>query len=73
MTWNGAQGFQTPIQDETFTVKDMGVFGNMHQERNLTCERSLSHIYLRTLEADPSTFLSGFSRRILLQWAHDTP
>ncbi|KAF8512401.1 alpha/beta-hydrolase [Gautieria morchelliformis] len=36
MTWNGAQGFQTPIEDETFTIKDMGVFGNTHTERNLT-------------------------------------
>ncbi|TFY65947.1 hypothetical protein EVG20_g5147 [Dentipellis fragilis] len=36
MTWNGAQGFQTPIQDESFHVKDMGVYGNMHQERGLT-------------------------------------
>ncbi|OBZ69475.1 Serine-type carboxypeptidase F [Grifola frondosa] len=36
MTWNGAQGFQTPIEPESFTVKNMGVFGNMHTERNLT-------------------------------------
>ncbi|TFY66307.1 hypothetical protein EVG20_g4784 [Dentipellis fragilis] len=34
--WGGAQGFQTPIQNESFHVKDMGVFGNMHQERGLT-------------------------------------
>jgi len=37
MTWNGAQGFQKPIKDETFHVKDFGVYGNMHQERDLTC------------------------------------
>ncbi|KAA1465940.1 alpha/beta-hydrolase [Dentipellis sp. KUC8613] len=36
MTWGGAQGFQTPIQNESFHVKDMGVYGNMHQERGLT-------------------------------------
>ncbi|KAA1470650.1 alpha/beta-hydrolase [Dentipellis sp. KUC8613] len=36
MTWGGAQGFQTPIQDESFSVDGMGVYGNMHQERNLT-------------------------------------
>ncbi|KAI0031701.1 alpha/beta-hydrolase [Vararia minispora EC-137] len=41
MTWGGAQGFQTPIKDETFIVDDpiqgvQGVYGNMHQERNLT-------------------------------------
>ncbi|KAI0314676.1 alpha/beta-hydrolase [Amylostereum chailletii] len=36
MTWNGAQGFQTPIENETFHVANMGVYGNMHQERNLT-------------------------------------
>lgn len=37
MTWGGLQGFQTPIEDETFTVKTMGVYGNMHTERKLTC------------------------------------
>lgn len=37
MTWNGYQGFQSPIQDESFTIKDMGVLGNTHTERNLTC------------------------------------
>lgn len=37
MTWNGAQGFQTPIENETFTVKNFGVFGNEHTERGLTC------------------------------------
>ncbi|KAJ7668514.1 alpha/beta-hydrolase [Mycena polygramma] len=36
MTWNGAQGFQTPIVPETFTLKDMGVYGNEHTERGLT-------------------------------------
>jgi hypothetical protein len=38
MTWNGAQGFQTPIENETFTVDGFGVFGNEHTERGLTCE-----------------------------------
>ena len=37
MTWNGQQGFQTPIEDESFLVDNMGVFGNMHTERGLTC------------------------------------
>ncbi|KAF9564818.1 alpha/beta-hydrolase [Agrocybe pediades] len=36
MTWGGAQGFHTPIENETFTVKNMGVYGNMHTERKLT-------------------------------------
>ncbi|KAJ7072612.1 alpha/beta-hydrolase [Mycena amicta] len=36
MTWNGLQGFQTPIVPETFTVQNMGVFGNEHTERGLT-------------------------------------
>lgn len=36
MTWGGSQGFQTPIENETFTVKDMGVYGNTHEERGLT-------------------------------------
>lgn len=36
MTWGGAQGFQTPIESENFIIKEMGVYGNMHTERNLT-------------------------------------
>ncbi|KAK7045654.1 hypothetical protein VNI00_007487 [Paramarasmius palmivorus] len=36
MTWNGAQGFQTPIEPESFTVQNFGVFGSQHTERNLT-------------------------------------
>ncbi|KAJ7287292.1 alpha/beta-hydrolase [Mycena rebaudengoi] len=36
MTWNGAQGFQTPIEPESFTVKDFGVYGSEHTERGLT-------------------------------------
>ncbi|PFH53772.1 hypothetical protein AMATHDRAFT_54267 [Amanita thiersii Skay4041] len=35
MTWGGAQGFQTPIEAESFTVKDFGVFGSEHVERGL--------------------------------------
>ncbi|KAI0092879.1 alpha/beta-hydrolase [Irpex rosettiformis] len=35
ITWNGKQGFQTPIQDESFIVPGMGVMGNMHFERGL--------------------------------------
>ena len=38
MTWNGLQGFQTPIEDEKFLVDNMGVLGNAHTERGLTCE-----------------------------------
>lgn len=41
MTWGGAQGFQTPIEEESFTVKNMGVYGNMHTERKLTCKRDI--------------------------------
>ncbi|TDL18856.1 alpha/beta-hydrolase [Rickenella mellea] len=36
MTWGGAQGFQSPIEDESFRLKNFGVFGNTHTERNLT-------------------------------------
>lgn len=36
MTWNGLQGFQTPIEPDTFIVDNMGNFGNLHQERGLT-------------------------------------
>ena len=41
MTWNGQQGFQTPIEDESFLVDNMGVLGHMHTERGLTCKRLL--------------------------------
>ena len=41
MTWNGKQGFQTPIEDESFIVDGMGVYGNMHEERGLTGEYSI--------------------------------
>jgi carboxypeptidase D len=37
MTWSGSQGFQSPIEAESFTVPGFGVYGNAHSERNLTC------------------------------------
>jgi carboxypeptidase D len=36
MTWAGAQGFQSPIEPESFVVPGFGVYGNAHTERNLT-------------------------------------
>ncbi|KAF8520026.1 Alpha/Beta hydrolase protein [Hysterangium stoloniferum] len=36
MTWNGKQGFQTPIAKDSFLVDGIGALGNMHQERGLT-------------------------------------
>ncbi|EPS99797.1 hypothetical protein FOMPIDRAFT_1123869 [Fomitopsis schrenkii] len=36
MTWNGLQGFQTPIQNDSFIVDGMGALGNVHSERGLT-------------------------------------
>ncbi|KAI1792554.1 alpha/beta-hydrolase [Ganoderma leucocontextum] len=36
MTWNGLQGFQTPIQNDSFVVEGMGALGNVHTERGLT-------------------------------------
>ncbi|KAL1681854.1 Alpha/Beta hydrolase protein [Schizophyllum commune] len=49
MTWAGAQGFQTPIEPESFIVDDdilgvHGVYGNLHQERNLTCVDPLEFV-----------------------------
>ena len=40
-TGNGKQGFQTPIEPESFVVDNMGVYGNYHTERNLTCELTI--------------------------------
>jgi carboxypeptidase D len=48
MTWGGAQGFHTPIESENFIVKDMGVYGNMHTERKLTCAYLLIQSQLLT-------------------------
>lgn len=36
MTWNGAQGFQAPIANESLVVEGMGALGNAHFERGLT-------------------------------------
>ncbi|KAI0766524.1 alpha/beta-hydrolase [Irpex lacteus] len=36
ITWNGQQGFQTPIKEESFIVENMGALGNVHSERGLT-------------------------------------
>ncbi|CAE6369106.1 unnamed protein product [Rhizoctonia solani] len=36
MTWHGKQGFQKPIQSESFIIEGFGILGSMHQERNLT-------------------------------------
>jgi carboxypeptidase D len=35
MTWNGLQGFQTPIANDSFIVNDVP-YGTMHSERGLT-------------------------------------
>ncbi|KAI0922172.1 hypothetical protein AcW2_006944 [Taiwanofungus camphoratus] len=36
MTWNGLQGFQTPIQNDSFIVDGVGALGTAHSERGLT-------------------------------------
>jgi len=36
MTWNGAQGFRTPIKNDSFVVNGMGAMGTAHNERGLT-------------------------------------
>lgn len=36
MTWNGAQGFQTSIEPDSFTVNGFGAYGSAHTERGLT-------------------------------------
>ncbi|KAK7676938.1 hypothetical protein QCA50_020056 [Cerrena zonata] len=36
LTWNGLQGFQTPIEDESFIVDGVGSLGTSHTERNLS-------------------------------------
>ncbi|KAG1861628.1 Alpha/Beta hydrolase protein [Suillus subluteus] len=34
--WDGLQGFQTPIVNDSFIVDGVGAFGTMHSERGLT-------------------------------------
>ncbi|KAJ7618473.1 alpha/beta-hydrolase [Roridomyces roridus] len=36
MTWNGLQGFQTPIANDSFIVDGVGALGTTHTERGLT-------------------------------------
>jgi len=36
MTWNGLQGFQTPIENDSFIVDGIGALGRTHTERGLT-------------------------------------
>ena len=36
MTWNGQQGFQTPIANDSFLVDGIGALGRTHTERGLT-------------------------------------
>ncbi|KAJ6473225.1 alpha/beta-hydrolase [Mycena sanguinolenta] len=36
MTWNGLQGFQTPIANDSFLVDGVGSLGTAHTERGLT-------------------------------------
>ncbi|KXN88358.1 Carboxypeptidase cpdS [Leucoagaricus sp. SymC.cos] len=36
MTWNGKQGFQTSIANDSFLVDGVGALGNAHSERGLT-------------------------------------
>ncbi|KAG6805848.1 hypothetical protein H0H87_003572 [Tephrocybe sp. NHM501043] len=63
MTWNGQQGFQKPIADNSFIVDGVGSFGSAHTERGLTyVEVELSgHMYdgftrLIVTPADASSF-----------------
>ncbi|KZT13239.1 alpha/beta-hydrolase [Laetiporus sulphureus 93-53] len=35
MTWNGLQGFQSPIENDSFIVDGIGALGNAHYERGL--------------------------------------
>lgn len=66
MTWNGLQGFQTPIEPDSFEVDNMGTFGVMHQERGLTCK-----FVLIRLDSCRAKVLDR--RGILVQWTYDAP
>lgn len=36
MTWNGTQGFQSPIANDSFIINGVGALGTAHTERGLT-------------------------------------
>ena len=36
MTWSGKQGFQYPIENDSFLVDGIGPLGRTHTERGLT-------------------------------------
>lgn len=36
MTWGGLQGFQSPLQADSFIIDGIGAYGNMQSERGLT-------------------------------------
>ena len=36
MTWNGKQGFETPIKRDSFLLDGIGSLGTAHTERGLT-------------------------------------
>jgi carboxypeptidase D len=60
MTWAGAQGFQTPIVSESLVLKNMGIYGNEHTERGLTCTQ-IFPLYLHRLTKglDVEFYFSG--------------
>ncbi|THH29556.1 hypothetical protein EUX98_g4633 [Antrodiella citrinella] len=69
LTWNGLQGFQTPIQNDSFVVDGVGALGTSHIERGLAyIEVALSgHItYVRVPQYSPKAafqimeYLMGF-------------
>lgn len=68
MTWGGAQGFQTPIAPDSFTIGGFGVSDVGHQERGLAYYEAVpsGHVlprrapWVRGLQSRNSlTFLSG--------------
>ena len=73
-TGNGLQGFQTPIEEDSFIVDEMGALGNVHSERGLTYfEVALSgHMYvfrlvLGVLDHDMFCRVPQFSPRAAFQ------
>lgn len=67
MTWNGTQGFQSPIGEDNFLVDNLGAAGHMHTERGLACE----FIFLPALSA---LSINGFSEDVEFYYSgHMTP
>ncbi|KAG1741367.1 Alpha/Beta hydrolase protein [Suillus lakei] len=74
MTWNGLQGFQTAIDNDSFIVDGVGAYGTMHSERGLTYyEVALSGHMVPQFAPVRPTIQAAFQIMQYLMGFRDTP